>query len=474
MKLKHLLELSFVEVTDTSEEVISEKTGDVALNVKMKWQQGGVINNNKRRYRTELFQKEVDRLLPMCQEGRVYGGAYHPSDGKDVEIPSAAVIWKNLSVEKDGSCIGEAKIMPTRVGKDAQAIIKSGGRIGISSRGFGTVTQKTEVIDGKMQTFSDVNDDFKLKTPGDLVLTPSVADTGPIQEQLEESFNTFYNKSVSNKVQDLQNNDVGEKMKLKELKEKHSELVKELEDEFKASTQKETEKDTWKKEVEKQVDEKIKPLQDEVTTLKTEKDSVVESLKSAVETFVKSSKTFKEGIDVLSKIPGVLPETEGTDKPKTEDKIEVDNSKLEKKVDDLEKANKDLTKKIEDAQADVTLQGKLKETLNAELEKEGNAVYRALIEKKLITDGRILIEKEGDVEEAVKSAKQDVNDTLAEAKKAKIINANLDEVGKVEDPEGNKKIAEKELLEARFDEAVTSGFKGNIDDFKKITLTEKE
>ncbi len=482
MKAKHLLELNFVEVTDIHEETINE-AGDVALNVKMKWQQGGIVNINKRRYRTELFQNEVERLSPMCEKGQVYGGAYHPEKGKDLEIPSAAVIWKKLWVEEDGSCVGDATILPTRVGKDAQVIIQAGGRIGISSRGFGTVTQKTEKIDGKMETFSDVNDDFKLKTPGDLVLTPSVADTGPIQEQLEESFNTFY-KSVSSKTQDLQEDKSDEEKmnkKLKELKEKSPELVAELEKEFKAEAAKANEKENWKQEVEKQVDEKIKPLQTEITALKTEKDTVVESIKGAIETFGKSSETFKEGIEKLSKTPGILPEEENPeDKTKTEDKTGTDTSKLEKKIEGLEKSNKEMLKKLEDkekaekdAQTDTDLQSELKETLNTELEKEENLNYRKLIEKKLISDGRVNIEKVEDVEKAVKNAKQDVNDTLAEAKAAKIISADLSEIGKVDNPDDKQKTDEA-LLEAQFDEAVTSGYKGNIKDFKKITLTEKE
>lgn len=466
MKERILVELDVVECFDIREEVIDEKTGERAIITKMKWQQAGTININKRRYRNELFEKEITRLLPLCKEGRVFGGGYHPEGVKDVEVNNAAILWLNLWMEEDGSCIGEAKIMPTRIGKDAMVIIKSGGRIGLSSRGFGTVTQKTEKIGDETVTFFDVNDGFKLKSPGDIVLSPSVADSG-IQERIEERWNEIYNKSLPSKASDLQNKIQGEEMNLEELKTKNPELVKQIEDAKEAELKKanESNKEEWKKEVEKQVDEKVKPLQTKVDTLEAERTTTIESIRGATEAFAK-------GAAALSEIPGVIPEE---DKDNPQDEPKADNSELAKKVAALEKDNTELKKKVEDsekatddAKKATELQGKLKKTLETELKKEENEDYRSLIEKKLIVDGQINIESEEAVEDAVAEAKKDINDTLAKAKAAKIIKADLNEVGEVENPEGEKDAQKETVLRRQFTEAINGGYTGNYTDWLKL------
>lgn len=173
MDKKAKLEFTIAECKVLDEEVVDEKTGDKILRVQAKWQQAGDINNNKRRYRRELLQREINRLQPQIEKGAVYGATYHPRTG-EAEIDDVSHVWEKVWMDKDGACYGEAKILPTQRGKNAQILIKHGGRIGLSSRGFGTTTQKTETIGGKTVSFNDVNDDYQLASPGDFVLTPSV------------------------------------------------------------------------------------------------------------------------------------------------------------------------------------------------------------------------------------------------------------------------------------------------------------
>lgn len=184
MNKEHLIETQLVECEILEKE--SEERG--GLTVKLKWQHGGKINNNNRRYRKEILEREIARIQEDLKQGRVFGCAYHPKSG-DAEVPDVAMIWREAKMLEDGTCIGKADILPTHYGKDAITIIRAGGAIGISSRGYGTTSRKTE----KGKIFSDVNDDFFLKTPGDIVLSPSVEGAGikKLEKLIENQANNF-------------------------------------------------------------------------------------------------------------------------------------------------------------------------------------------------------------------------------------------------------------------------------------------
>lgn len=171
---KNLVEFSSpVKFRILGEQILNEKKPDeVALKVELKWQMADKINNNNRRYRREILQREIERIQPDLAEGKVIGCGYHPKEGLDASLPEVVMIYDSLKMKDDGSCIAGARLLPTSLGKDAQTVIRAGGSLGISSRAYGTVTKKTEA--GK--TFNDVNDDFFLKSPGDIVLSPSVPD----------------------------------------------------------------------------------------------------------------------------------------------------------------------------------------------------------------------------------------------------------------------------------------------------------
>lgn len=182
MKKEHLIESQLLDA-----EILEESKSGV-LKVKVKFQHAGIVNNNNRRYGKEIMQREINKIQDAIKEGKVYGAAYHPKSG-EAEVPDVAMIWKEAKMEKDGSCVGVADILPTLYGSNAITILKAGGKLGLSSRGYGTTTRRTE--DGK--TFQDVNDDFQLKTPGDIVLSPSVADA-QIQKIVESQANNFDNE----------------------------------------------------------------------------------------------------------------------------------------------------------------------------------------------------------------------------------------------------------------------------------------
>ncbi len=160
-------------------EEVDEKTNERVLRVAVKWQHSDIINGNRRRYPKAILQREIDRLTPLIKEGKVSGASFHPE--KMGELDDISHLWESIKMEQDGSCTGVVKVIPTARGKNAQAIIKAGGHIGMSSRGTGTITQKEEVVDGKRVKVDEINSDYVLLSPGDFVLSPSVPGAGTVR-----------------------------------------------------------------------------------------------------------------------------------------------------------------------------------------------------------------------------------------------------------------------------------------------------
>lgn len=166
-------------------ETLDEKSGDPTLKVQVKWQQADKININNRSYPEKILRSEIERIQENVNAGRVTGSAYHPS-GRDANTIDVSHKWDKVWMEDDGSCLGIATIIPTSVGKEVITLIKNGVNPALSSRGYGTTQKKSKVIDGKNVAFEQVNEDFKLVSPGDFVLSPSVKDAR-IQAILESA-----------------------------------------------------------------------------------------------------------------------------------------------------------------------------------------------------------------------------------------------------------------------------------------------
>ena len=168
-----------LKFTDTKvkilKETLDEKSGDSTLKVQVKWQQADKININNRSYPEKILRSEIDRIQEKLPKGQVTGSAYHPS-GRDANTIDVSHKWDKIWMEEDGSCLGELTIIPTTVGKTVITLIKNGVNPALSSRGYGTTTKKSKNVDGKNVAFDEVNSDFKLVSPGDFVLSPSVKD----------------------------------------------------------------------------------------------------------------------------------------------------------------------------------------------------------------------------------------------------------------------------------------------------------
>jgi hypothetical protein len=135
-----------------------EDTNDKSMKIVGIFSTAEVENQNKRKYKKDLLEREISKLQEKIDKKSAFGELSHPSSP---EINPERVSHIVESIEWKGSNLfGKAKIIDTPMGNIAKTLIKE-GNIGISSRGLGTVSE-----DGY------VNDDYKLITY-DLVMDAS-------------------------------------------------------------------------------------------------------------------------------------------------------------------------------------------------------------------------------------------------------------------------------------------------------------
>ena len=135
---------------------IEESTGDVILSGI--FTTFGVRNRNNRIYESADFLKQIDELQPKIQKHTLLGQLDHP---KDFEITLADVshVIESLEYDKANDCIvGKIRLLNTSKGKEAQALIRDGIPLHISSRAAGTVSESGIVRCEKLFTYDLVAD----------------------------------------------------------------------------------------------------------------------------------------------------------------------------------------------------------------------------------------------------------------------------------------------------------------------------
>ena len=126
--------------------------------------QSEIKNRNGRIYPKEVIQKEVKRYnKEFVDKKRAFGELGHP-EGPTINLDKVSHMIEKL--EEDGNnFVGRAKILSTPNGQIVKNLIDDGAKLGVSSRGLGSLESK-----GNAQY---VKDDFQLATAGDIVADPS-------------------------------------------------------------------------------------------------------------------------------------------------------------------------------------------------------------------------------------------------------------------------------------------------------------
>ena len=158
-------------------------------------QRADAKNQNSRRYPKPILEREIENNIKgPISENRAMGELDHPTHDA-VKLGNVSHLVTKLTM-KGNDMLGEAEILNTPCGQVAQALIKGGVKLGISSRGMGSVTERGG--------YALVNDDFKLVT-FDLVADPSTKGAFPglvneSKEFIEETIRTTYDKALNEKI----------------------------------------------------------------------------------------------------------------------------------------------------------------------------------------------------------------------------------------------------------------------------------
>ncbi len=194
------------EQIDDVEVIVENRNGKKSMFIEGIFLQGDIQNRNGRMYPMNTLRKEVQRYNEsFVDSGRAVGELGHP-EGPTVNLDR--VSHKIVSLKESGSnFIGKAKLLNTPMGKIAQNLIDEGVKLGVSSRGLGTLAVNEDGV-------KVVSDDFMLATAADIVSDPSAPDAfvsgimegkdwvwdgGVVREQLARKTYKTVNTLVDNK-----------------------------------------------------------------------------------------------------------------------------------------------------------------------------------------------------------------------------------------------------------------------------------
>tara|TARA_B110000444_G_scaffold75954_1_gene71591 strand:+ start:984 stop:1631 length:648 start_codon:yes stop_codon:yes gene_type:complete len=179
------------EFNDTISPIITEAAnGKKDYFIEGVFMQADIKNRNGRVYPKEIMEKEVNRYnKEFVEKQRAFGELGHP-EGPTINLDKVSHLIQSLTLEGK-NYVGKAKVLSTPNGEIVKALINDGAKLGVSSRGLGSLEQK-----GNAQY---VKDDFQLATAGDIVADPSAPEA--FVEGIMEGVEWVYQNGILTQVQ---------------------------------------------------------------------------------------------------------------------------------------------------------------------------------------------------------------------------------------------------------------------------------
>jgi len=141
------------------------------------------LNGNGRVYPRKILEREVENYGKLVQERRALGELDHPEDSV-INLKNASHlvtdVWWN-----GGDVMGKVQVLNTPAGQVLKSLVESGVKLGISSRGLGSVRES--------QGKTIVEDDFQLIC-FDFVSEPSTPGAYMMTEGMEKNLSKIFTK----------------------------------------------------------------------------------------------------------------------------------------------------------------------------------------------------------------------------------------------------------------------------------------
>jgi hypothetical protein len=167
-------QLSFDRAGMTVESVTTE-SGEKKLYMEGIFIEGGVKNQNKRVYPVQEINKAVGSINEKLKSGySVLGELDHPDD-LQINLDRVCLQINEMKMQGNNG-VGKLQVLPTPMGNIVKALLESGVKLGVSSRGSGNVAEDGTVSDYEIITV-------------DMVAQPSAPNAypTPIYERLQRS-----------------------------------------------------------------------------------------------------------------------------------------------------------------------------------------------------------------------------------------------------------------------------------------------
>ena len=198
------------EEIETAKVTITEgKNGKKSHFIEGVFLQGEIKNRNGRMYPLKTLQREAANYnTKYIEKGRALGELGHP-DGPTINLDRVSHLITSLRQEGT-NYIGKARLLDTPMGNIAKNLVDEGVKLGVSSRGLGSIKE--------MDGIKVVMDDFMLATAADIVADPSAPDafvngimegkewiynSGAIQEQTVEQIKKRIDNAALNQMEEV-------------------------------------------------------------------------------------------------------------------------------------------------------------------------------------------------------------------------------------------------------------------------------
>jgi len=198
------------EEIETAKVTITEgKNGKKSHFIEGVFLQGEIKNRNGRMYPISTLQREAKNYnTKYIEKGRALGELGHP-DGPTINLDRVSHLITSLKQEGN-NYVGKARLLDTPMGNIAKNLIDEGVKLGVSSRGLGTIRERDGV--------KVVMDDFMLATAADIVADPSAPDAfvngimegkewiynnGAVQEQTVEQIKKRIDNAALNQMEEV-------------------------------------------------------------------------------------------------------------------------------------------------------------------------------------------------------------------------------------------------------------------------------
>ena len=186
--------------------ITEEKDGEKRYYIEGVFMQADVKNKNGRVYGSNMLAEKVEEYSKnFIDKNRAYGELGHPSNPS---INLERVSHRIISLRRDGSnFVGKAQVSSTPYGNIVKGLLEDGGKLGVSSRGLGSLMKENGIL--------KVQSDFLIVTPADIVADPSapdafvegimegrewVWDNGIIREKTVEDYKEIVEKTSSKEL----------------------------------------------------------------------------------------------------------------------------------------------------------------------------------------------------------------------------------------------------------------------------------